>query len=69
MAKKKNAVGIVLPVRLNVRSEPNGAILDTVAQNTKLSIVSKKKGWYNVSGCVSGWVDGQFLALKEVDDA
>jgi uncharacterized protein YraI len=66
--KKSNDTGVVLPARLNVRAEPNGAILDTIEQGAVVEIVTKKKGWFNIHvGNVSGWVDGSYLAIKEAE--
>lgn len=61
---------------LNVRSDAglNTTVLDTVFQGTSAVITggptsADGSDWYkiDVSGVVSGWVDGQFLALSGAD--
>jgi uncharacterized protein YgiM (DUF1202 family) len=58
---------------LNVRSEPglNSTVLDTVFQDTSAVITggpttADSRDWYkiDVSGVVSGWVAGEYLALS-----
>jgi hypothetical protein len=66
---KKLITCVVAVHRLNVRTEPDGAIVDIVKKDEHLKIVAKKKGWYKVTGSVSGWVDSQYVEVKEAADA
>lgn len=64
--KKKKAVGIVSPKRLNVRVKPDGKIVDTIVKDSAADVLAEENGWFKiVCGNLSGWVKAEYLTIKE----
>jgi serine/threonine-protein kinase len=54
---KSHGTCTVLIDKLNVRSEPNGSVVDTVQQGTNLALTGKQQsGWVEISSPSRGWV-------------
>ena len=49
----------VLP--LNVRKEPNGAVIGSVKKGTKVNVIEEKNGWSKINNPMTGWVSSEYL--------
>ena len=67
--KKLPVKGVVLAKRLNVRTQPDGRVLETIQIGTEVDVVGKKSGWFHIRcGKITGWVSGDFLEVKEAEE-
>ncbi|MCM2675717.1 SH3 domain-containing protein [Alkalicoccobacillus plakortidis] len=65
--QKKDGTPGTTTANLNVRSEPStsGNRLTLLPSGTKLTIISKKEGWYQIhANGVDGWVSAEFVKVN-----
>ena len=68
-----NGIGVTTPSSLNVRSEPNGIVIDSLPQYTAVFSINEVDGWRyisyakneNYSDMKRGWVSDRYIYFKD----